>query len=173
MIEKIKKLYQKYKEIILYLVFGVITTVVSLAVCYVTLKIGVKFLHDEAGEPTELLDIIGSTTQWISGVLVAFFTNKKWVFTSAEKGVGATLKQLAIFSGARVGTYFIEVVINLGVIALFDLFGYVAPTLDLIFLSIALTSRLWAKVISSIVVVVSNYFISKLVVFRKKKQKSM
>ena len=170
MIEKIKELYKKYEEIIKYLFFGVVTTIVSLAACYATLKVGVLFegLRDSNGEPTEILDIIGSTTQWIVGVLVAFFTNKRWVFTDSEKGKSATLRQLVAFSGARVGTYFIEVVINLGVIAIFDAAGYVAPTLNLIIISIALTSRLWAKVISSIVVVVSNYFISKLIVFRKK-----
>ena len=167
--KKIKELYQKYKEIILYLVFGVITTAVSLAACYLTLKIGVNFMHDEAGEPTELLDILGSTVQWVSGVLVAFFTNRLWVFTDAERGTKAAFKQLAVFSGSRVATYFIEVVINLGVIAIFDAAGYVAPTLNLIIISIALTSRVWAKVISSIVVVISNYFISKLLVFKKKK----
>jgi putative flippase GtrA len=126
-------------------------------------------MHDEAGEPTELLDIIGSTVQWVSGVLVAFITNRLWVFTYAEKGFKAGLKQLAVFSGSRVGTYFIEVAINLGVIALFDAFGYVAPTLNLVVVSFALTSRVWAKVVSSVVVVISNYFISKLLVFRKKK----
>ena len=165
----IKKIYQKYKELILYLLFGVITTVVSLAACFLTLKIGVVFMHDEAGEPTELLDIIGSTVQWVSGVLVAFITNRLWVFTDAEKGVKAAWRQLAVFSGSRVGTYFIEVVINLAVIALFDALGYVAPTVDLIIFSFALTSRVWAKVVSSIVVVISNYFISKLIVFKKKK----
>lgn len=169
MIEKIKVLYQKHKEIVLYLFFGVITTVVSLGVCFLTLKIGVIFMHDENGEPTELLDIIGSTTQWISGVLVSFFTNKLWVFTSAERGTKATLKQLAVFSSSRVATYFIEVAINLGVIALFDALGYTAPLINLIIFSFVLTSRVWAKVISSIVVVISNYFISKLLVFKKKK----
>ena len=169
MIKKINEIIKKYRELILYLIFGVITTAVSLAACYLTLKIGVVFMHDEAGEPTELLDIIGSTVQWVSGVLVAFITNRLWVFTYAEKGFKAGLKQLAVFSGSRVGTYFIEVAINLGVIALFDVCGYVAPTVDLIVISFALTSRVWAKVISSIVVVVSNYFISKLLVFRRKK----
>ena len=166
--EKIKNLYKKYKQLILYLFFGVITTVVSVAACFITLKIGVKFMHDEAGEPTALLDVLGSTTQWIVGVLVAFITNRLWVFTDAEKGVKAGFKQLAVFSGSRVVTYFIEVFINLGVIALFESLGYTAPTFNLIFFSLALTSRIWAKVISSIVVVISNYFISKLLVFKKK-----
>ena len=64
------------------------------------------------------VDILGSTSQWIVGVLVAFLTNKKWVFTDAEKGTKATFKQLGIFSGARVATYFLEVFINLIFIAL-------------------------------------------------------
>ena len=170
MIEKIKNIYQKYKEIILYLIFGVITTVVSLAACYATLKIGALFIGDDPSTAAEMmLDVAGSTVQWVSGVLVAFFTNKKWVFTSAEKGTRATLKQLAVFSGARVATYFIEVFINLGTIALFDLANYKAPTLNLLIISLTLTSRIWAKAVSSVVVVVSNYFISKLIVFKKKK----
>ena len=168
--KKLKELYVKYKEIILYLFFGVVTTVVSLAACFVTLKVGVMFeaLRDEAGEPTELLDVLGSTVQWVSGVLVAFFTNKKWVFTDAEKGKRAGVKQFFTFCGSRVGTYFVEVVINLGVIALFEALNYRAPTLNLIIFSIVLSARLWAKVVSSVVVVISNYFISKLLVFKKK-----
>lgn len=168
---KIKELIIKYKEIILYLFFGVVTTVVSLAACFATLKIGVLFIHDADGRPTELLDIIGSTVQWVVGVLVAFFTNKKWVFTDAEKGRAASIKQFFTFCGSRVATYFIEVVINLAVIALLeDLIGYEAPVLNLIVVSFALSARFWAKVVSSVVVVVSNYFISKLLVFKKTKK---
>ena len=167
---KIKKFYEKHRELVRYLFFGIITTVVSLGVCYATLTTGVLFepLRDDVGEPTELLDIIGSVTQWISGVLVAFFTNKFWVFTNSEKGIKATAKQLATFSGARVATLFVEIIINLGVIAIFDALGYRAPTLNLIIISLTLTSRLWAKAVSSVVVVISNYFISKLWVFKKK-----
>ena len=165
---KIKSLYEKYEEIIKYLFFGVITTVASLIACYLTLKFGVLIWHDEAGEPTEFLDILGSTTQWIVGVLVAFFTNKKWVFKNDEHGIKGTGVQLVKFAGARVLTYFLEVGVNLGAIAIFDACGYNAPTLKIFTLGIVLSSRLWAKVISSVLVVISNYFISKLVVFRKK-----
>ncbi|MBE6577756.1 MAG: GtrA family protein [Ruminococcaceae bacterium] len=164
---KLKELYQKHKEILLYLVFGVITTIISLAVCFVTLKIGVIFLHDSNGEPTELLDIIGSTTQWISGVTVAFITNKIWVFTEAEKGAGATAKQFLVFSGSRVITYFLEVAINLLSIAIFEWLGYSPFAI----IGIEITARVWAKVFSSIFVTVSNYFISKLFVFKKSKDK--
>ena len=167
--EKIKSLCKKYEELISYLFFGVVTTLCSLAVCFVTLKLGVLVWHDEAGQPTEFLDILGSTTQWISGVLVAFFTNKKWVFKNTERGLRGTGVQLVKFAGARVLTYFLEVGINLGAIAAFDACGYTAPTLTVLTLSIVVSSRLWAKVISSVLVVISNYFISKLMVFRKKK----
>ena len=169
---KILKLYEKHKEIILYLFFGFITTVVSLLACFLTLRLGVTFMHNEHGEPTKLLDIIGSTVQWVVGVLVAFFTNKLWVFKNAEHGKKAAIHQLLIFSGSRVGTYFLEVVINLAIIALFDSLGYTALVLNLIIVSLPLTSRVWAKFISSVVVVVSNYFISKLIVFRKKSDKN-
>ncbi len=169
--DKLKNFYLKHKEIILYLIFGVITTVVSLLACYLTLKIGVIFLHDENGEPTELLDILGSTTQWIVGVLVAFFTNKLWVFKNAEHGRRATVHQLLVFSGSRVGTYVLEVVINLGVIAAFDALGYKPFELNLIIFTIAITSRVWAKVVSSVLVVITNYIISKLLVFKNKNDK--
>ncbi len=169
MITRLKELYTKHKQIILYLFFGAITTVVSLLVCYATLRIGVKFMHDENGDPTELLDILGSTTQWISGVLVAFITNKLWVFTNAEHGKKAAWKQFLVFSGSRVGTYFVEVAINLGTIWLLGWLGYTAFTLKIFTVGIAITERFWAKVVSSIVVVISNYYISKLLVFKKKR----
>ncbi len=166
--KKIKELILGKKQLILYLLFGVVTTVFSLAACYITLKLGTKIWHDEQGDPTPLVDILGSTAQWVVGVLVAFVTNKKWVFTEAEHGVRSGFRQLLMFSGARVVTYFVEVGINLGVIALLDGLGYVEPTISIVGLSIGLSSRIWAKVVSSVVVVISNYFLSKLVIFRKK-----
>ena len=164
MIQKIKDLITRKKQLILYLMFGLITTVVSLGVCYVTIRLGTVVWHDERGEPTAIVDILGSTTQWISGVLVSFLTNKKWVFTEAEHGGKATWKQLAIFSGSRVVTYFVEVVINLGVIWLLEWVGYQAFVLNLWVIKPEISARIWAKIVSSVVVVVSNYFISKLLV---------
>ena len=168
MMKSIKEFYSKHRELIRYLFFGVITTVVSLLACYLTLKLGVSLMHDENGEPTHLLDAIGSTVQWISGVLVAFYTNKKWVFENANDEGTSTAKQLAAFSGSRVGTYFLELVMNIAIIRLFELFGYRSIELTVFTVAVVLSSRLWAKLISSVVVVVTNYFISKLFVFRKK-----
>ena len=161
--KKIKALWNKYKEIILYLFFGVITTVASLGACFITLKIGVVFLNDGAGNPTPVLDVIGSSVQWVVGVLVAFITNKLWVFTDSARGAKNTAKQLGKFAAGRVFTYLLEVVANLAVIALFDGLGYQAFTL----IGISVTSRVWAKAITSVIVVVTNYVLSKLFVFKK------
>ena len=169
MMGRIRAFYQKYKQIIRYLFFGVVTTAVSLAACFLTLKVGVAFLHDENGEPTELLDVIGSTVQWVSGVIVAFVTNKLWVFDNSERGFRKTLGQLGVFSASRVGTYFLEVVLNLACIKLLVLIGYKTVTLTLAGLDVELSARLWAKLIAAVFVVISNYYISKIVVFRKKK----
>ena len=166
---KIKEWIKRHQQLVLYLVFGVITTAVSLGACYATLKIGVNFWHDENGDPLKILDVLGSTVQWISGVLVAFLTNKLFVFRDAPKGRRNTWHQLLVFSGSRVITYFVELVINLGVIIFLDAVGYREFVLPLILFSITVSSRVWAKLISSVVVVISNYFISKLIVFRKKK----
>ena len=162
--ERIKLFCKKHRQLILYLLFGAVTTVASLTACFLTLKLGVIFIHDENGEPTELLDVLGSTAQWIAGVTVAFFTNRKWVFTEAEHGAASTAKQLLKFAGGRVATYFLEVAVNLGAIAAFEALGY--RTFEIF--GISVTSRVWAKIISSFLVVVVNYFISKLIVFRNK-----
>lgn len=164
MLEKLKGLYDKHKEIILYLFFGFVTTVVSLGAWYLTMKVGVLFLADENGEPTTLLDAIGSTVQWVVGVAVAFITNKKFVFTSAEKGIGVTVKQVLTFTASRVLTYFMELFMNIGTIWIFQALGYRAFTL----LGFNVDERIWAKAITSVAVVIANYVISKLLVFRNK-----
>ncbi len=166
--KQICDIYQKHHQLILYLLFGLITTVVSLGTCYLTLKFGVLIWHDENGAPTALLDILGSTTQWASGVLVSFWTNKKWVFTEAEHGRRAAWRQLGTFSLSRVGTYFLEVFVNLLAIDLLEALHYSDLMLNPFGMELALSARLWAKVISSILVVIANYYISKLLIFRKK-----
>ena len=160
--KRLTALYKKHKELILYFSFGFITTVISLLACYLTIKIGVRWLHDDNGDPTELLDILGSTTQWVSGVIVAFVTNRLWVFADAQKGKAGP--QLLKFAGSRVATYFLEVVINLLAIAAIEFLHY----REFALFGFVFSSRVWAKIISSVLVVISNYFISKLFVFKNK-----
>ncbi len=171
MVMAMKKFYLAHKQVILYFGTGIITTICSLAACFLTLRLGLcfEFFVDNDGAPTPLLDIIGSTMQWIVGVVVAFFTNKKWVFTDAPSGRRNTVAQFGIFSFSRVGTYFLEVVLNLGAIGLLDILGYNDHYLSLGVTVVNLNSRLWAKIVSSIVVVIVNYIISKKWVFKSKK----
>ena len=168
---QIKAFVAKRKQLLLYILFGGLTTVVSLLAWYLTLKYGVRIWSDENGEPTAFLDVLGSTTQWVSGVLVAFITSKIWVFTEAAKGWKVTLRQLAVFVTSRLLTYFLEVGINLGAIATLEALRCPSFVLGLLGFEISVDARLWAKVISSIVIVISNYLISKFLVFRKSRKK--
>ncbi len=169
--EKIKEKLQRKRQLILYLLFGTFTSICSLVACYVTLKLGTMLWQDEQGDPTAFVDVLGSTVQWVVGVLIAFLTNKKWVFIEAEHGGRATMKQLSVFAGSRVVTYFLEVFINLGVIALLEGLRYRAPEFSVLGANIELSARVWAKVVSSVIVVISNYYISKMLVFRQKGKK--
>lgn len=164
MFSKLKSFCKKHREIIAYLIFGVITTVASLGAWYATMKLGVLFLSDGQGNPTTLLDAIGSTVQWVVGVLVAFVTNKKWVFVDSEKGWRVTMRQLAVFSGSRVLTYFLELGMNIGMIFIFESLAYKSFYV----LGFEVSERIWAKVLTAVAVVITNYVLSKLLVFRKK-----
>ena len=166
MVKRLKDFYSKHKEIINYFVFGIITTVASLAAWYATISFGVFFMADETGDPTMLLDAIGSTVQWIVGVVVAFITNKKFVFVDAERGVWVTIRQLTAFTGSRVLTYFLELFMNIGMIWVFETLGYVSFEL----LGFEVTERIWAKLLTAVVVVLTNYVVSKLFVFKRKKK---
>lgn len=167
--EKIKQFIVKKKQLILYLGFGLLTTVISLLAWYLTLKFGVLIWHDENGDPTPFLDVLGSTSQWIFGVLSAFVSNKLWVFTDAEHGVRTTFRQLAVFAGSRILTYFMEIGLNLFAIFTLEALALPAFSLTLFGLSLTFDARFWAKMFSSVFVVIANYFISKLLVFRQKK----
>lgn len=138
--EKIKELYLKYKEAINYIIFGVLTTVVSLAVYYISVFI---FLNPENAIQLQIANILS----WIAGVAFAYFTNRKYVFESTEKN---KLKEAGKFVLARVATLIMDMIIMwLGVTVL------------------QLNDKI-IKLISQIVIIVSNYIFSKLFVFKKK-----
>lgn len=140
---KIKMLYKKYKEVINYLIFGVLTTVISLLVYYLAVF---TFLNPEDAFQLQIANIIS----WIAGVIFAYFTNRKYVFESKEKN---QLKEASEFVLARVVTLVIDMVVMwLGVTVLhFN---------DKII-----------KLISQVLVIVLNYVFSKLFVFKKKNTK--
>jgi putative flippase GtrA len=131
-------LYRKYKEVLLYLFFGVLTTVVSI-VTYAVFNIvfGIN-------------ELIANVLSWILAVLFAFFTNRIWVFSAPTKTTMEFFKQMATFASGRLVTLAIEEIILL------------------VFITILHFNSLVVKIVAQVVVIVLNYVISKLVVFRKK-----
>ncbi len=138
--DKIKELYKKYKEIINYLIFGVLTTLVSLVVYYASV---LTFLNPENSIQLQIANILS----WIAGVTFAYFTNRKYVFESKEKN---KLKEASKFFLSRVTTLLMDMLIMwLGVTILHG-------------------NDKIIKLISQVVVIVGNYIFSKLFVFKKK-----
>lgn len=138
--EKIKGLYLKYKEIINYLIFGVLTTVTSLLVYYFCVF---TFLNPENAFELQVANIIS----WIAGVTFAYFTNRKFVFESTDNN---KLKEAGKFVTARLLTLVMDMLIMwLGVTVLH------------------FNDKL-IKLISQVLVIVLNYVFSKLFVFGKK-----
>ena len=143
---KIKEVYLKYKEIINYLFFGVLATVVSLGVKYSLLF---TILDAANGFELQLAVIIS----WCVACLFAYITNRLWVFESKSKEV---IKEMLKFFTARLATLGLEMLI---------MFIFVT--------ALELNSDMWVIVwtlVAQIVVIVGNYILSKLVVFRNKKK---
>lgn len=104
MISKIKALLTKYREQILYLIFGGLTTLVDWAV---------SFLLYSFEWNIHLADVIA----WVAAVLFAFVTNRVWVFSSEKKGFLPILSELFFFAGGRVLTLGLQ---ELTVFGLYD-----------------------------------------------------
>ena len=134
-----KELFNKYRDIIMYLIFGVLTTVISLIVFYVLTK---TILN--ANDKIELQ--IANIISWIGGVAFAYVTNRTIVFKSENRNI---LKEIIAFTSARVLTLFLD----MGVM-------FVLVTVMEVDYNIS-------KLISTVLVTVGNYFISKLLVFKK------
>ena len=133
------ELYKKYKEIINYLIFGVLTTVVSLATYYICVF---TFLNPENPVGLQIANIIS----WIFAVIFAYVTNRKYVFESKEKN---KVKEATKFVGSRVFTLILDMgVMWLGVTIL----GF---------------SDKIMKMVSQVLIIIGNYIISKLFVFKK------
>lgn len=140
--EKIIELFKKYREIIVYLIVGVMTTVVSWAA---------KFLFNfifYAGTayPTAAQNLVLSIVNWVAGVAFAYPTNRRFVFESKDPNI---LPECTKFVLSRVSTLILDAVV---------MQILVAVGLDLYI----------ATLISAVLVVIANYVFSKVFVFKKK-----
>ena len=108
---KIRETFERHREIAMYLIFGVLTTVVGWGVYYVLILGGRALLEIPVEEVTSgryfALYTAAQLIQWVCAVLFAFFTNRKWVFTEANKEK-KIMPQLAIFAGGRVLTFVLD-----------------------------------------------------------------
>lgn len=159
----IKNLFNKYRELIVYLVFGVITTAVSMGVYFGILLFAEHIAGvSPNGAKFNAVRLIAQIVQWIAGVLVAFFTNKKWVFNAGGTTSKETSIELSKFALGRVGTLGLDTALTFGTVWLLGALNYVPFKFILIF-----TADLWSKIVASIVVIITNYLISKFIVFKK------
>lgn len=158
-----KKLFIKYREIIVYLVFGVLTTLVSMGVYFAILFAGEKISGVLPTDPAfNAIRLVAQIDQWIAGVLVAFFTNKKWVFKAEGTTEKETVHELLQFALGRVGTLGLDTLLTFGTVWLLNSLNYIPFKFILTF-----TADLWSKIVASVVVIIANYIISKFWVFKK------
>lgn len=151
--EKLKALWTKYKEIITYLIFGVLTTVVSWG-SYALFAL----LLEKTNLGTTTTVSIANVLSWICSVAFAYVTNKLWVFDSKSWKLAIVWKEIVTFVTARLATGVLEwvgVPFLVGIGMDQTIFG---------------VKGAWAKILVSVLVVILNYVFSKLIIFRKKKE---
>ena len=139
MYSKLCEFVKKYWDLIVYLLFGILTTAVNYIVYLPLLNV---FLL-----PGSLSNVIA----WIAAVVFAFLTNKPFVFKSRDWSANVVIPELIKFVGSRIGSGLAETVI---IFLTVDILGW--------------NGNVW-KMITSIFVVVLNYISSKMFVFRNEK----
>lgn len=154
--KKILDLLKKYQEIISYLFWGVMTTLVSWGT-YSLFAILFKGLDTEFslfGLKISAVVLIANILSWICAIVFAYVTNKLWVFNSKSWEMKVVLPELSKFISARLVTGVLEILL--------------VPLL----VGIGLNQTIFgiegmvAKVFVSVLVVVLNYIFSKLFIFK-------
>lgn len=138
MIEKVKKLIEKHWDILSYLFFGVLTTIVNYVVflpCYNLWGFSA---------------MVSNVISWVIAVAFAYLTNKPFVFRSHDWSAKTVVPELSKFVGCRIGSGVAESLILLVAV---DMLGW--------------NGNIW-KLMTNVLVVIMNYIGSKLLVFRNK-----
>ena len=137
----IKSLIKKFctKEFIFYLIFGVLTTIVSLSVYYFCV---LTFLNPNNAFQLQIANILS----WILAVAFAYATNRKFVFESKDPN---KLKELIKFVTARLLTLFLDMLVLFILVTLLHFNDKIS------------------KLISQVIITISNYIFSKIFVFKK------
>lgn len=139
--DKLKRLYTEHKEMILYVFFGGLTTLVNIAVNAASV-----YLLSLSGITTAT---VPAAIAWVVSVFFAYITNRKWVFESRKTQRKEIAKEIFSFFGFRLFSGVLDI-----------LFMYL--TVDILQLN-----NFWMKLLSNVVVVILNYIFSKLFIFKK------
>jgi len=129
-------LYDQYKDIISYAIFGVLTTLVNIAAYWALVhlfRLGV---------------MPGTIIAWAAAVLFAYVTNRKWVFHSDAHSREEISKELISFFSCRFGT------------------GVVDWLCMWFFVDMVRLNDLVIKAVANVIVIILNYIASKLIVFK-------
>lgn len=153
----------------MYLLFGVLTTAVGWGVKFTILGIW-KTVFNIPPEDIESQNywigtVIAQIVQWVAAVLFAFFTNRKWVFTDADKNVSVPV-QLAKFAGGRVATGVVEM---FGTPLCTMAIGAIIPVTATTVFFLWNLAEFLATAGIAVIVIVCNYIFSKIFVFKNKK----
>ena len=131
---------KKYKELVLYVLFGVLTTVINFIIYYACV---LTFL-----DPNDSIELqIANVLSWTGAVIFAYITNRKYVFESKKKNI---VQEMSKFFGSRISVLFLEML------------------LMFIFVSMLGFNDKVMKVFVQVIVIASNYALSKWIVFTKK-----
>ena len=137
----IKNIYLKYKEIINYLIFGILTTIVSLTTYYL---LTLTILNPNNPIKLQIANIIS----WILSVSFAYITNRKYVFTPTNKTIK---KEITEFYSSRIASLILDMLLM-----------YILVT------TLKLNDKI-IKLLVQIIIIITNYILSKLIVFKKEK----
>lgn len=161
------KIFEKYREIIIYLIVGVLTTIVSWGACFVA-----KLFLD----PTqELQNFIINTIGWVAGVVFAYPLNRKWVFKSNNDKI---VKEFLGFASSRLSTWILDILIMWFFVNICPLNNLIIKVCNWLNISLATADidsvNYWVvKIcISAVLVTILNYVFSKLLIFKKPKKAS-
>ena len=143
MFAKCKELFKKYEEIIIYLVVGVLNTLVSWAACFLVEWL---FLNPDITWQNAVINTWG----WVVGVCFSYPLNRKLVFKSTNPKV---LKEFAGFAASRLSTWILDIVIMWLTVNVLHMHYWIAKIF-----------------ISAVLVMILNYVFSKLLIFKKKEE---
>lgn len=152
---KIITLFKKYAEVVSYLFFGVMTTLVNFVVFWAFGLI----LSSE-------LYLVSNAIAWVAAVIFAYITNKLFVFKSKSWAIKVIISEIPEFLGARIFSFLIE---EAGLWLLVDILSMGEITFSPF--GINISGQMIAKIILAVIVVILNYFFSKFIIFKKNPEK--